>query len=242
MTTAMKEKIEFKGPVRYVYKKMGRAIADYSMLSAGDKVLVGVSGAPDSLALLELFRMRKQRIPIHFDFIACFIETDFVKADKEALRTHFEDAGFSYVFKTLADAGEGDNCFWCTIGARKILFEVAREHGCNKIALAHNLDTIAETTLKNLFFKGEIGTMKPKIELFDGSLSIIRPLCYLNREEIAQFISYFIFPDTKYCCLCGKDLQREKVMEMIKDLSLQYPFLKKNIFGALGRIRKDYLL
>ncbi|MBU1122672.1 MAG: hypothetical protein KKF54_08315 [Candidatus Omnitrophica bacterium] len=71
--------------IRNSYKQMGKAIADYGMLADGDKVLIGVSGGVDSLVLLKLFQMRQARIPIKFDMIACFIDTNFIKIKKREL-------------------------------------------------------------------------------------------------------------------------------------------------------------
>jgi tRNA 2-thiocytidine biosynthesis protein TtcA len=84
--------------------------------------------------------------------------------------------------------------------------------------------------------------MKPKVELFEGKLTVIRPLCYIEKEKIINLASKFTFPDTQYKCSYGKDSKRAMVKQLIKNLETEYPFIKKNIFGALRRIRKDYLL
>jgi tRNA 2-thiocytidine biosynthesis protein TtcA len=242
MTNIAKEKIAFKGPVKYVYKKMGRAIADYKMLSQGDTILINVSGSLDSLSLVELFLIRKQRIPIDFNLLVCFIDINFIQVDKEVVLRHLEGLKVPYVIKSLTLDEKEVNCFSCSLNRRRILFETAREYRCNKIALGHNLDDIIETTMMNIFFKSEVSTMKPSLELFNGAITLIRPLCYLTKDEIMQFVSCFNFPDAGYECRFGNDSQRKRIKDMIKDLSVQYPFVKQNIFGAMGRIRKDYLL
>jgi tRNA(Ile)-lysidine synthase TilS/MesJ len=221
---------------------MGKAIADYNMLSAGDRVLIGLSGGMDSLSLLTLFKMRQERIPIDFEIMACFVDTDFIKTDKEKLKDYCNLLGVKFVINEIKIDRDKINCFWCSWNRRKILFETARDYNCNKVALGHNLDDIAETTLLNLFFNGEISTMKLKVELFKGKLTIIRPLCYLDKRKIAYLASKLYLPIMQYECFYGKDSRRAMVKDMIKKLEVDYPFVKKNIFGALGRIRKDYLL
>ena len=134
------------------------------------------------------------------------------------------------------------NCFWCSWNRRKILFETAREHNCNKIALGHNLDDIIETTLMNLFFRGEVSTSPPALDLFGGEIKIIRPLSYIKKQEILEFASQFSFPDTHYECAYGKDSKRALTRSTIKELEKTCPFVKKNIFRALARIKKDYLV
>jgi tRNA 2-thiocytidine biosynthesis protein TtcA len=238
----IQEKTDFRGIVKYAYKQMGKAIAEHNMLSEGDKVLIGLSGGLDSLSLLTLFKMRQERIPIDFEITACFVNTDFIKADKEKLIDYCNLLGVKFVIKELSIDRDRINCFWCSWNRRKILFETARDYGCNKVALGHNLDDIVETTLLNLFFNGEISTMKPKVELFAGKLTIIRPLAYLDKKRITYLASKLCLPVMQYECFYGKDSRRAMVKDMVKKLETDYPYIKKNIFGALGRIRKDYLL
>ncbi|RLA92655.1 MAG: tRNA 2-thiocytidine(32) synthetase TtcA, partial [Deltaproteobacteria bacterium] len=137
-----KDKLPLRGIVKYVYKKMGAAILDYNMLSEGDRILVGVSGGKDSLSLLKLFLMRKRRVPIEFSFIACFIESEFIDVDKDTVFSYCQDNGIPFVTATLCIDEKEMNCFWCSWNRRKLLFELASEHNCNKVALGHNLDDI----------------------------------------------------------------------------------------------------
>lgn len=238
----IQEKIDFQGTVKSTYKQMGKAIADYSMLSDGDKVLIGLSGGMDSLSLLTLFKMRQERIPIDFEIMACFVDTNFIKTEKEKLADYCNLLGIKFIIKELKLDRDAVNCFWCSWNRRKILFDTARDYGYNKVALGHNLDDIAETTLLNLFFNGEISTMKPKVELFEGKLTIIRPLCYLDKRKITYLFSKLSLPPMQYECFYGKNSKRAIVKDIVKKLEIDYPFVKKNIFGALGRIRKEYLL
>lgn len=236
------ERVELIGIARYVYKTMGRAISDYSMLKDKDRVLVAISGGLDSLSLLKLFMMRKARIPIDFEIVACFVDTNFIKVDKDILIKYFNFNGIKYATKEVSIEKGSINCFWCSTNRRKALFEAACENNCNKLALGHNLDDINETTLMNMFFNGEITTMSPKVELFNAALTVIRPLCYLEKEKIEEFSRQFDFPDTQYKCPYGQDSQRQAVKEIIEQLHKKHPFIKKNIFCSLKRIRKDYLV
>jgi tRNA 2-thiocytidine biosynthesis protein TtcA len=93
----IQEKADLKGIVKSAYKQMGKAIADYNMLSAGDRVLIGLSGGMDSLSLLTLFKMRQERIPIDFEIMACFVDTDFIKTDKEKLKDYCNLLGVKFV-------------------------------------------------------------------------------------------------------------------------------------------------
>ncbi|MCM8787923.1 MAG: hypothetical protein NC935_07745 [Candidatus Omnitrophica bacterium] len=242
MITKEKYRIRLKGIIKYTYKKIGRAINDYQMISCNDRLLIAVSGGIDSLCLLNLLISRKARVPIDFNIIACFIETDFIKVNKEILIEYFKELKVEYVIKRLTLKEAQLDCFWCSWNRRKILFETARDFNCNKVVLGHNMDDIIETTLLNFFFNGEISTMKPKIELFGGKLIIIRPLCYIEKKDLISLASKFNFPDTQYECRYGKNSQRQMVREIIKSVYRVCPSVKKNIFRSLYRIKKDYLL
>ena len=241
-TIVKMEKIDLKGIIKYCYKAMGKAIADYSMLNEGDRILVAVSGGKDSLSLLKLFQMRKARIPIDFEIIACFVDTSFIHLDRDVLADYFKSCNLGYVVKDLMLDEDQVSCFWCSWNRRKILFETARELNCNKLALGHNMDDIVETILMNLFFHGEIGSSPPALDIFDGQIKIIRPLCYIQKEEILKLAAEFSFPDTHYECHHSQDSSREYVKKLIQDLEKEYPFVKKNIFRALRKVKQDYLL
>jgi tRNA 2-thiocytidine biosynthesis protein TtcA len=237
-----KEEVPFRGIVKRLYKIMGKAIADYNMLSEGDRILIGVSGGVDSLSLLKLFCMRQKRIPINFEIIACFVDTSFVELDRPALFEYLDSCGINYTVKKLELNNEGVGCFWCSWMRRRILFETAREHNCNKVSLGHNIDDMTETILMNMCFRGEVSVSPPALEMFGGKLKIIRPLCYIEKKEILDFASRFSFPDTHYECPYGKQSRRNLVKGMLEGLEKECPYVKKNIFRSLKRIKKGYLL
>lgn len=228
--------------MRYAYKQMGRAIADYGMLEDKDRILVAVSGGVDSLSLLKLFEARRQRVPIDFELVACFVDANFIKADRDVLIGYFKECRIDYTVKYLTIEDKDINCFWCSWNRRKALFEAARQYNCNKIALGHTQDDIIETTLMNLFFRGEISTCPPILEIFGGQVKLIRPLCYLTKNEIIDFALNFSFPITDYECPYAKESKREYVKNIIKELEGVSPAVKKNIFRAPGKIKEGYLV
>ncbi|RKY33457.1 MAG: hypothetical protein DRP68_02285 [Candidatus Omnitrophota bacterium] len=245
----MMEKVEFKekkiplkGVVKYVYKRMGKAILDYNMIEKNDKILVAVSGGSDSLSLVKLLKMRKRRVPIDFQILACFVDTDFIKIDKKALLDYLERESIPFVVKKMELKNSNVSCFWCSWNRRKVLFQTAQEFHCNKVALGHHLDDIVETILMNLLFFGEVSAMKPKIELFEGRLTIIRPLCYIEKKDLINFANRLNLDYTNYRCSYGKDSRRELIKAIIKKTEESCPYVKKNIFNALKNIKTDYLI
>ncbi|MFA5038572.1 MAG: ATP-binding protein [Candidatus Omnitrophota bacterium] len=228
-----------------ISKKVGRAIADYRMIQNGDKILVGVSGGKDSLTLLEALWSRKAFVPIHYDVLAVHVDLGFSGPHLEPFEGFLKKEGFPFYVKrkAMADPREGkQNCFWCSWNRRRVLFEEARKHGCNKIALGHHKDDIVETVLMNLFFEGEISAMSPNQEMFKGKLSIIRPLAYVEEREIKDYVRLKPFPVIKCLCCHAAHTQRAVIKKMIETLEATAPGVKSNIFRSLQRIKKDYLL
>ncbi len=234
------------GLLYFTTKKVGKAIWDYKMLRDGDRVMIGVSGGKDSLCLVRIMQERMKFVPIRFEIVACFVDMGFTWVDREILVRHFEEQSVPY--KILSPPKEwnpeaGDyGCFWCSWCRRKALFDRARDLGCTKIAFAHHMDDIIETMLLNLFFQGEIGTMVPYQEMFEGELAIIRPLAYVEEKELARLAATLQLPVIASQCPRSNTSKRRLVKGIVDDLRKHNKHVKKNIFRSLRRVRPEYLL
>jgi tRNA(Ile)-lysidine synthase TilS/MesJ len=239
----MTQRVKIKGLAKHVYKEAGRAINDYKMIEDKDRVLVGVSGGKDSLALLKVLQLRREHLPIDFSMTACYVAVDFSTTDRKRLEAHFKREDISYVIKELDLKTEDIGCFWCSWNKRKLLFETARDYSCNKVALAHHLDDIVETILMNLFFRGEVSSMRPRVDLFGGEVSIIRPFAYLEKKALEDFAAKVRLPDTRHSCPYASDSKRRVINEAVAKLYRRFPHVKTNIFRSLQRrnIKDDYL-
>jgi tRNA 2-thiocytidine biosynthesis protein TtcA len=230
----------------FITKKVGKAVWDYKMLRDGDKILVAVSGGKDSLALLRIMQERLKYVPVKHEIIACHVDMGFKWMDTDALAGHFEKESVPYVIARAPEGWKGEEeapgCFWCSWNRRKALFDLARATGATKIAFAHHMDDIVETMLLNLFFQGEIGTMQPYQEMFDGKLAIIRPLAYVEEKEIVAVAAKLALPVIASKCPHGDTSKRKVVKGLIAEMKKHNRNVKKNIFRSHTRIRKDYLL
>lgn len=236
---------EKASPSRLFTKKVGKATWDYKMLKEGDRVLLAVSGGKDSLTLLRIMRERLEFVPIDYEIIACHVDMGFDWVDTDALKAHFEQEGVKYVVaKPQKDwkKGEDFTCFWCSWNRRKVLFNLMREMGCSKLALGHHMDDIVETMLLNLFFNGEVGTMKPYQEMFGGEFAIIRPLAYVQEKELARLAARLDLPVIKSQCQNAGHSKRRLVKGIIAEMERHNKNVKKNIFRSLQRVREEYLL
>lgn len=66
------------------------------------------------------------------------------------------------------------------------MFTVAKEQGCNKIALGHHMDDILETLLMNITFQGAFSTMPPKLVMRKFEMTIIRPMCLVHEADLIE--------------------------------------------------------
>jgi tRNA 2-thiocytidine biosynthesis protein TtcA len=230
-----------------ISKRAGKAMGDYSMLEDGDRVLVAVSGGKDSLTLLHVLLYRQTFIPIKVKITAVHIDSGIPGFPLAKLERYLKSLKVDYCIEKndfLKEKRMEDiDCFWCSWNRRKALFSLAQKMGYNKIALGHHLDDIAETILLNLFFRGEMSAMKPKQILFDGKLTIIRPLAYEKEEVIRAFAKAQKFKNLcRYDCPHSKSSQRAAMKKILSRLQKENSSVKINILKSLHNIKEDYLL
>jgi tRNA 2-thiocytidine biosynthesis protein TtcA len=234
------------GKLYFLSKKVGKAIWDYKLIREGDKVLVAVSGGKDSLTLVKILKERIGYVPINYEVLACHVDMGFPWVDLDRMRDFFEKEEIPYRFLAPPEGWKGPeeefSCFWCSWNRRKALFDLAREEGANRLAFAHHLDDIVETMLLNLFFQGEIGTMRPYQEMFKGELAIIRPLAYVEEKELLGAAKALALPVVTSSCPHADISKRRLVKGVIAEMKKHNRNVKKNIYRSLQRVRKEYLL
>ena len=228
---------------------VGKAINDFNMIQDKDRILVGFSGGKDSVTLFDVLFNRKRYVPIDYDLIPVLVHNEEYEGldilEKFFKENYGTEILIKYIdLKKLVLSGEfkENPCYVCSKIRRKILFETAKELYCNKLALGHNMDDINETLLMNIIFSGNISSMKPKQELFDGSLTIIRPLAYLTETQILKYVRQKNLPVIdKICSYRGKSTQREVIKNFINSLYRKNKKVKKNIFTAMRNVNLKYL-
>ena len=237
----------------FFYKSMnrdiGKAIHKYDMISDGDRILVGVSGGKDSLTLVWSLKERLSRIPISYDLYCVYIDPGFDGGFSESLSLWAKKSGFHLRVEYTQNgilAHSSDNkenpCFLCSRLRRKRMFEVADELNCNKIALGHHKDDIIETFFINICYSGVMGTMLPMQPLFNGRLTIIRPLALVDEDRIKRFAISRKFPDFSNPCPYAKISKRKEIKKILNNLYQGNKKIKGNIFRSLSHANHDYML
>ena len=229
----------------------GQAIADYSMIGAGDKVMACLSGGKDSYAMLDVLLALREKSPVAFDIVAVNLDQRHPGFPEHVLPEYLAARGVPYrievqdtysVVKRVIPEGK-TMCSLCSRLRRGVLYRVAKELGATKIALGHHRGDILETFFLNLFFAGQLKTMPPKLASDDGRHVVIRPLAYVDEKDLEAYARWKAFPIIP-CDLCGsqEQLQRKQVKAMLGDWEKQHPGRSDTIFHSLARVTPSHLL
>lgn len=235
---------------RRLTRAMSRAVMDFQMLADGDRVMVCVSGGKDSYTMLHLLRDLAKRAPIRFELVVVNVDQGHPGYPADRLRKYMREEAYDFhmiqedTYSIVTEKiPEGKTyCSLCSRLRRGILYRVAKELRCTKIALGHHRDDILQTLMLNLFFAGQLATMPPKLFAQDGHV-VIRPLAYCSEIDVAAFAKEKAFPILP-CDLCGSqdNLQRKIVGTMLNDLEEKHPGIKAVMLAATQNVRASHLL
>jgi tRNA 2-thiocytidine biosynthesis protein TtcA len=233
-------------------KKVTKAIADYSLIEDGDRVMVGLSGGKDSWALLQILDVLRKRAPIAFSLVAVTVDSGYDGYRHDLISTTCEQRGWEYrivhteigeVMEDLLDA-QATPCSLCARLRRGVLYRLATEVGATKIALGHHLDDFIETLLLNLFFAGTLKAMPARLVSDNGQHVVIRPLVAVTESEARNYAKEQQLPIVGCCCpACGDlGLQRQRVKRLIAELEVEHPEIKNSMIRALANVAPRHLL
>ena len=236
---------------RKLLKRIGRANLEYSMIVPGDRVMVCLSGGKDSYGMLHLLRWMKRVVPFDFEMIAVNLDQGHPGFPVETLRGWLEAEGYTYklisedtysVVLDLIEPGK-TQCSLCSRLRRGILYNVAEDLNCTKIALGHHADDFIETLMLNTLYSGQLKSMAPYLVSDDGRNTVIRPLLYCSEENLIELSEQEQFPIIP-CDLCGsqENLKRQQIKQMLANLHAENPKVKGNLLASLGNVRPTHLL
>ncbi|MBL8267100.1 tRNA 2-thiocytidine(32) synthetase TtcA [Steroidobacter sp.] len=228
----------------------GKAIEDFRMIEAGDKVMVCLSGGKDSYTLLDLLLSLQRSAPVDFELLAVNLDQKQPGFPEHVLPEYLKALGVPFhiieqdtysVVKRVIPEGK-TMCGLCSRLRRGALYRYAAENGVTKIALGHHRDDIIETLFLNMFFGGKLKAMPPKLHSEDGRHIVIRPLAYVAESDIERYARAREFPLIP-CTLCGsqENMQRVEIKKMLREWERQYPGRTETIFSSVCNVVPSHL-
>eukprot|EP00520_Triparma_pacifica_P000461 CAMPEP_0118672442 /NCGR_PEP_ID=MMETSP0785-20121206/22541_1 /TAXON_ID=91992 /ORGANISM="Bolidomonas pacifica, Strain CCMP 1866" /LENGTH=1068 /DNA_ID=CAMNT_0006567401 /DNA_START=18 /DNA_END=3221 /DNA_ORIENTATION=- len=230
-------------------KKIGEAIMQWSMISPGDRLLLGLSGGKDSLTLLHALLAVQKKAPIKFEVACCTIDPGTDSFDPSPLIPYVESLGvkYFYVRESIVEkaATSGPNggpvtslCSYCARMKRGLLYSTAQTNGYNKLVLAQHLDDCAESFFMSAMKNGFLRTMKANYKVGDGEggdLSVIRPLVYVRENVLRDYALKANLPViNENCPACFEEpKERARVKKLLSKEENLSPILFDSIKRAL---------
>jgi len=239
------------GTGRKLMRRMMKTVDRWSLIEAGDRVMVAVSGGKDSYTLIDLLWTAKQRAPFDFDVVAVHLDQVQPDYNGNPLIDWFEDSGIPFevlredtyaIVKQQTKPGQA-YCFLCSRLRRGILYSAAERLGCNKIAMGHHRDDALETLLMNMCFSGRLQSMPARYTTDDERFVVIRPLIESPEAEIIPYAEARGFPILP-CNLCGSQdgLQRDEMRKLLDTLEQRIPDVRNVMLQSLRNVRPTHLL
>jgi len=236
-----------KRHIEYVHNKVAKAIIDNGLIDIDEKVLVAVSGGKDSLVLLETLAILRQYDFLNFTLEAIHIDvedvpysTDIVSINSICKRLGVE-MKVLVIESDIENRGKKSPCFVCSWHRRKALFTYANENGFKKLALGHHMDDAVETLLINMAYHGNISSLPAKLSMFEGAISLIRPLILVTNKDTQEYANIKKYPKQTVACPFEDITKRTTVRNIINQLVAINPKASQNLFRSMGNIDLDYL-
>lgn len=233
--------------LRRIEQRFNKGVVKYELINDDDKILVGVSGGKDSLALLELLARRSRILKPRFSVMAVHVGMKNIpyQTDLSYLKAFAEKLGVPFVYyETSFDMSTDTRkspCFLCSWNRRKALFTVAKEYGCNKIALGHHMDDVLRTLLMNMTFQGAFGSMPPKLVMNKFDMTIIRPMCLVHEADLEELAVMHEYRKQVKNCPYESDSNRAQMKRILKELENLNPEARYNMWGAMTNVQKELL-
>lgn len=239
-----------------IWSKFVKAVKDYKLINAGDKVMVCISGGKDSFLLAKCMQELHRHSDVPFDVKYVVMNPGYSEFNQEKIKKNAQKLNLdieifdSDIFEIVKRSGGKSPCYLCARMRRGFLYGKAQELGCNKIALGHHFDDVIETTLLSMFYGSEIKTMMPKLKSsnFEG-LELIRPLYLVKEQDILAWKKHNNLDFINCACMftenCNIDEGEGKRLEMkklINNLRKINPNIDHNIFMSLTNVNLDCVL
>ncbi len=242
-----------------IWRMFTKAIKVYDLIKEGDKVCVCISGGKDSMLMGLLFKHLQEYSDFPFEVKYLVMNPGYNDINLQIIKNNLATLKIpATIVETdifdIANNTDRKPCYLCAKMRRGALYRIAKEWGCNKIALGHHYDDVIETTLMNMLNAGSFQTMLPKLhsDHYEG-MEVIRPMYLIRENDIIDWkkMNRLTFIQcacrfTENCAICdngGGGSQRYETKLLIQKLMKEYsPVVEKNIFKAASNVNLDMIL
>jgi tRNA 2-thiocytidine biosynthesis protein TtcA len=237
-------------PPKKLLHPVGKAIADFSMIRNGDRILLGLSGGKDSLSLLHVLMHFQRHAPIDFEIAAVTINPLSEDFDPSPLIGYLKSLNVDYHFvsEPIIELAEkhmkkDSFCAFCSRMRRGLMYKTARENNYNVIALGQHLDDLSESFLMSALHGGRLKTMKAHYINDDTDLRIIRPMVYVRERQLRAFATSAALPVIEdNCPACfAKPTQRQHMKELLAAQEASFPHTFKTLLSTIKPLMSDGL-
>ena len=233
---------------KVLLRKTGKAVHEFNMIRAGDRIAVGVSGGKDSMALLEALRALQRKSPVSYEIQAFTVEqgkfirpieplTDYMKA-RDIPWTYYRDEPSFQLLDEQPDHG----CDLCSRYRRRAVYEIASELGANVVALGHTADDFCESLLRNTLYTGRLSALPAVTYSHSKDFRLIRPLVFVSEQVTAAFAEERRMPITPCVCSHRTGTVRRSLREFLDEVKAEHPHVLENMLSAMSRLDTDRLL
>lgn len=217
-----------------------RADQDFDMIRDDDHIAVGVSGGKDSLLLLSALALYRRFSHKRFTLEALTLKMGLEPFDTAPIATLCERLEVPYTVKDtdlyeilFVRRRESNPCALCAKMRRGALNDLAKAHGCNKLALGHHREDALETLMMSLIFEGRLHTFHPVTYLSRSGITVIRPMVYLSEKHVLHMVKELSLPVVHNPCPANGNTKRQEMKELLATLCKTYPDLKERMLHAL---------
>ena len=238
-----------------VWTKFIKAVKEFKMINAGDKIAVCISGGKDSMLLAKLMQMLHKISDVPFEIEYISMDPGYNEKNRKKIEENAEKIGIPIkffetdIFDVTAKV-DGNPCYLCARMRRGHLYAKAKELGCNKIALGHHYDDVIETILMGMLYGAQVQTMMPKLHSsnFEG-MELIRPMYLIREKDIKHWRDYnelkFLQCACKFTEDCADEVaesKRQEIKRMIAELEKQDSQIPGNIFKSVENVNLSTII
>lgn len=234
-----------------------RAIKEFELIKPNDSICVCISGGKDSMLMAKLFQELKRHSDFEFDVKYLVMNPGYNQINLDKIKSNLELLNVPAEIKDtdifeIANAQIKNPCYLCAKMRRGALYKLAKNMGCNKIALGHHYDDVIETTLMNMLNSGSFQTMLPKLhsDNYEG-MELIRPLYFIRERDIVRWSNFNELKFINCACRFTENTDKEKLnsgskrydtKRLIKSLLEYNPMVEKNIFKSAYNVNLDKII